>query len=393
MNPGPTQDVIDVLSRLPLVSDLEGSDREAISRTFEERSAAAGELVLRQGGQASGFGLILAGQASVRIDGREHTRPGPGDVFGEISTLLDEPPSADLVALAPLRYVMLEAQRFEDFLNANPTLAYKLLQAQARRLRSPQRWFASASGLRGASKWSPGSWRDQPALQQPDWPDRRALDTVLGQLAAKPPLVFAGEARQLTAVLAEAAAGRAFLLQAGDCAESFEEFSTDAVRDKLKVTLQMAAVLTYASGVPVIKVGRIAGQFAKPRSSPTERVGDVDLPSFRGHIVNAADPDAAARVPDPARMLEAYHQSVETVNLLRALTPVGSPASPRFTPGTRTSWPRAARVSATGRSQRRSTARCNSCGPVASSRKRKPASARSTTGRATKRCSCPTRRP
>ena len=318
-----THDVIDALTRLPLMGELGSSDREAIFQAFEHRSADPGELVLQQGGQTSGFGLILAGQASVRVDGQERTRLGPGDVFGEISTLLDEPPTADLVAIGPLRYLILDQQRFEAFLTANPALTYKLLQAEARRLRSPQRWYAGIATRRGPSRWSPSSWRDRPALQQPDWPDPQALDTVVAKLASKPPLVFAGEVRRLTATLAEAAAGRAFLLQAGDCAESFEEFSTDAVRDKLKVTLQMAAVLTYASGVHVAKVGRIAGQFAKPRSSPTERVGAVELPSFRGHIVNATDPDAEARVPDPARMLEAYHQSVETVNLLRALTTGG----------------------------------------------------------------------
>lgn len=138
-----------------------------------------------------------------------------------------------------------------------------------------------------------------------------------------PPLVFAGEARNLRASLAEVAAGRAFLLQAGDCAESFEEFSADAIRDKLKVILQMAVVLTYGSGVPVLKVGRIAGQFAKPRSSPFEMVGGVELPSFRGHIVNDDAPTMEARVPDPARLVQAYHQSASTLNLIRAFTKGG----------------------------------------------------------------------
>src|SRR5690606_1873592 len=138
-----------------------------------------------------------------------------------------------------------------------------------------------------------------------------------------PPLVFAGEARALTAQLAEVAEGRAFLLQAGDCAESFDAFSADAIRDKLKVILQMAVVLTYSTGVPVIKVGRIAGQFAKPRSSPIERVGEIDLPSFRGHMVNDIAPTEAARVPDPERLVQAYHQSAATLNLLRAFTKGG----------------------------------------------------------------------
>ncbi|MEO6121530.1 MAG: 3-deoxy-7-phosphoheptulonate synthase class II, partial [Acidimicrobiales bacterium] len=171
--------------------------------------------------------------------------------------------------------------------------------------------------------WSPGTWRERPAEQQPDWPDAAALDRCLKTLLGFPPLVFAGEARRLQETLAEVAAGRAFLLQAGDCAESFGDFSADAIRDKLKVILQMAVVLTYGAGVPVAKVGRIAGQFAKPRSSPTERLGGVDLPSFRGHIVNDHAPTAAGRVADPERLIGAYHQSAATLNLLRAFTKGG----------------------------------------------------------------------
>src|SRR3954471_236731 len=136
------------------------------------------------------------------------------------------------------------------------------------------------------NNWTPTTWREHPAEQQPEWPDPDGLDRVLKTLATLPPLVFAGEARQLTAALAEVQAGNAFLLQAGDCAESFGDFSADALRDKLKVILQMAVVRTCGSGVPVVKVGRIAGQFAKPRSSAYEKVGDVELPSFRGHMVN-----------------------------------------------------------------------------------------------------------
>ena len=166
-------------------------------------------------------------------------------------------------------------------------------------------------------------WRDYPAVQQPEWPDAAELDRALKQLAAVPPLVFAGEARNLQASLADVAAGHAFLLQAGDCAESFDEFSADAIRDKLKVILQMAVVLTYGSGVPVLKVGRIAGQFAKPRSAPTEMVGDLELPSFRGHIVNDDAPTLEARIPDPKRLVAAYHQSASTLNLLRAFTKGG----------------------------------------------------------------------
>src|ERR671921_2213695 len=134
--------------------------------------------------------------------------------------------------------------------------------------------------------WAPDSWRPLQAAQQPEWPDAAAHDRVLDELARQPPLVFAGEARTLQQTLATVASGHGFLLQAGDCAESFDAFSADAIRDKLKVILQMAVVLTYSTGVPVIKVGRIAGQFAKPRSLPSELVDGVDLPVYRGDMVN-----------------------------------------------------------------------------------------------------------
>ncbi len=171
--------------------------------------------------------------------------------------------------------------------------------------------------------WTPRTWRDRPAAQQPDWPDDDALAGALAELASYPPLVFAGEARALTSALGLAAQGKAFLLQAGDCAESFDSFSAPKIREQLRVILQMAVILTYSSGVPAIKVGRIAGQFAKPRSSPYERVGEIDLPAFRGHIVNGADPTVAARTPDPRRLVQAYHQSSSTLNLLRAFTKGG----------------------------------------------------------------------
>ncbi|HEY3239318.1 MAG TPA: 3-deoxy-7-phosphoheptulonate synthase class II, partial [Acidimicrobiia bacterium] len=170
--------------------------------------------------------------------------------------------------------------------------------------------------------WSPGSWRSRPAVQQPTWPDPAAHDAALERIARQPPLVFAGEARALTAALAQVAAGRAVLLQAGDCAESFE-FSANSIRDKLRVILQMAVVLTYGAGVPVVKVGRIAGQFAKPRSSATETREGVELPSFRGHIVNAPEFSAEAREADPARLVDAYHTSASALNLLRAFTKGG----------------------------------------------------------------------
>ncbi|MEY2768105.1 MAG: hypothetical protein RI912_1768 [Actinomycetota bacterium] len=174
-----------------------------------------------------------------------------------------------------------------------------------------------------AKSWTPTSWRQHDAAQQPQWPDMAAVDAALKQVAGYPPLVFAGEARSLQAALAQVAAGNAFLLQAGDCAESFEEFSANNIREKLRVILQMAIVLTYSMGVPVVKVGRMAGQFAKPRSSDTEKIGSLEVPSFRGHIVNDASPTQAARIPNPERLVQAYHQSASTLNLLRAFTKGG----------------------------------------------------------------------
>ena len=173
------------------------------------------------------------------------------------------------------------------------------------------------------AEWTPGSWRSREAEQQPDWPDPDAVDVVVERLRGLPPLVFAGESRSLGDALAEVAAGRAFLLQAGDCAESFDEFSAVAIREKLRVILQMAVVLTYAGGLPVVKVGRIAGQFGKPRSGETEVVDGVELPSFRGHIVHGDGASVEERTPDPSRMLAAYQQSASTLNLLRAFTKGG----------------------------------------------------------------------
>src|SRR6187200_2234889 len=174
-----------------------------------------------------------------------------------------------------------------------------------------------------SERWTPDSWRARPSLQIPEYPDAKALADVEAQLATFPPLVFAGEARNLKKALERVAAGEAFLLQGGDCAESFAEHGANNIRDFFRVLLQMAVVLTYAGAVPVVKVGRIAGQFAKPRSSPTERVGDVDLPSFRGDIVNGAAFDVTARTPNPERLVQAYHQSASTLNLLRAFTKGG----------------------------------------------------------------------
>ena len=168
--------------------------------------------------------------------------------------------------------------------------------------------------------WHPGSWNDCPAGQQPSWPEADFYNETLHELGTKPPLVFAGEARRLTAHLGRVANGEAFVLQAGDCAESFDLSSADAIRDKLKVILQMAVVLQYSAGLPVVKIGRIAGQFAKPRSSGTETRDGATLPSFRGHIVNDINFEESSRKPDPNRLLQAYNTSAATLNLLRAFT-------------------------------------------------------------------------
>jgi len=174
-----------------------------------------------------------------------------------------------------------------------------------------------------ATNWTPESWRDHEARQMPDYPDAAALAAATAELAHYPPLVFAGEARELTADLAKVSEGKAFLLQGGDCAESFAEFHPNNIRDTFRVILQMAVVLTYASKLPVVKLGRMAGQFAKPRSSPTEEQDGVSLPSYRGDIINDIAFDAAGRAPDPSRMIKAYSQSAATLNLLRAFAQGG----------------------------------------------------------------------
>lgn len=171
--------------------------------------------------------------------------------------------------------------------------------------------------------WAPDSWRRLVASQQPNWPDPKALEQSLDELKGFPPLVFAGEARGLTESLAAVSRGEGFVLQAGDCAESFDVFSANAIRDKLRVILQMAVVLGYSTGVPTVKIGRIAGQYAKPRSSDTETREGIELPSFRGDMVNNFCFDLEARIPDPARLVRAYHHSAATLNLVRALTKGG----------------------------------------------------------------------
>ncbi|MBF9033785.1 3-deoxy-7-phosphoheptulonate synthase class II [Rhodobacterales bacterium HKCCE2091] len=173
------------------------------------------------------------------------------------------------------------------------------------------------------TQWTKSDWRAKPRVQMPEYTDAAALDAAEAKLRQYPPLVFAGEARRLRADLAEVAAGKRFLLQGGDCAESFSEFSADGIRDTFKVMLQMAMVLTYGAKVPVVKVGRMAGQFAKPRSAPTETVNGVELPSYRGDIINELDFTAEARIPDPQRMLQAYTQAAATLNLLRAFSTGG----------------------------------------------------------------------
>jgi 3-deoxy-7-phosphoheptulonate synthase len=177
------------------------------------------------------------------------------------------------------------------------------------------------------------AWRDREALHQPEWPDPARLEKIKQKLHALPPLVFAGEARQVRGALAEVAAGRAFLLQAGDCAESFHDYerltatgaayAAVAIRERLQILLQMAAVLTYGAALPVLKVGRIAGQFVKPRSSMTEQTPDGEIPVFRGHMIHDDESTAAARVPDPERILQGYYYSAAALNLVRAFTKGG----------------------------------------------------------------------
>ncbi|MDR3462116.1 MAG: 3-deoxy-7-phosphoheptulonate synthase class II, partial [Beijerinckiaceae bacterium] len=174
-----------------------------------------------------------------------------------------------------------------------------------------------------SAAWSPQSWRGLPIQQVPEYPDAVALSDVERQIASYPPLVFAGEARKLKKMLGKAAAGEAFLLQGGDCAEAFAEHAADNIRDFFRVFLQMAVVMTFGAALPVVKLGRVAGQFAKPRSAPTERIGDVELPSYRGDIVNGIEFNAASRVPDPQRQVDAYRQSAATLNLLRAFATGG----------------------------------------------------------------------
>ena len=179
------------------------------------------------------------------------------------------------------------------------------------------------SASHSAQNWNPRSWRDKSVRQMPEYPDAKAVKQVEDQLSEYPPLVFAGEARDLKNQLADVSRGQGFLLQGGDCAESFAEFRADTIRDTFKVLLQMAVVLTFGAACPVVKVGRMAGQFAKPRSSSTETQGGVELPAYRGDIVNGIDFKEASRQPDPARLIRAYNQAAATLNLLRAFAQGG----------------------------------------------------------------------
>ena len=171
--------------------------------------------------------------------------------------------------------------------------------------------------------WTPESWQAKPARQIPDYPSKEVLDATVATLRGYPPLVFAGETRNLKAHLARVADGKAFVLQCGDCAESFGAFNAPIIRDTFRVILQMAVTMTFAGGMPVVKIGRLAGQFAKPRSDEMETIGGVSLPSYRGDIINGVEFTPEARIPDPARMIQAYNQSAATLNLLRAFAQGG----------------------------------------------------------------------
>jgi len=196
-------------------------------------------------------------------------------------------------------------------------------QIAANGIASHADWHVHVREQDNAPVWSPASWTAAEGIQMPDYPDAAALGAATTTLASFPPLVFAGEARDLTSELGRVARGEAFLLQGGDCAESFAEFHPNNIRDTFRVLLQMAVVLTFASKMPVVKVGRMAGQFAKPRSAPTEVIDGVELPSYRGDIINGSAFTPEARIPDPQRMLQAYSQSAATLNLLRAFAQGG----------------------------------------------------------------------
>ena len=315
--------VVATLQSSNMLAEVSGDELRAVAGEFRHMRADAGELLLRQGATSEGFGFVIDGQVAVRIGGREHTRLARGEAFGEISALLGEPVSGDLVALGPVDYIWLERERVRDFLIRHPELCFGMLQGEARRLLNPGRWYSSVVTRAPVSDWAPDSWRTRPVTQQPEWPNATALELALAELRELPPLVFGGEAATLQRDLGEVAAGRAFLLHAGDCAESFADLSTAAVHNRLRVILQMAIVLAYGSGSHIVKVARMAGQFAKPRSASEEIVDGVELPVYRGDMINSVEADPASRVADPQRMLTAYHHAAAKLNLIRSLSTGG----------------------------------------------------------------------
>ncbi len=214
-------------------------------------------------------------------------------------------------------------QRHDPTELLNFTGVLQVFQAFSTVFRKQEKQPLMDASMTSSSNPTPSSWRGFPIDQQPDYPDQAHLQSVEGKLSALPPLVFAQEIRDLKQNLASVGTGKGFLLQGGDCAESFDDFSANKIRDTFKVLLQMAVVLTFAGRRPVTKIARMAGQFAKPRSSDFEKVDGLTLPSFRGDIINGAAADADSRIPDPERMLQAYHQSTSTLNLLRAFAQGG----------------------------------------------------------------------
>ena len=315
--------VVATLQSSKMLAEVSGEELRAVAEEFSHRRAEAGELLLRQGAASEGLGFVIDGQVALRIGGLEQTRLARGEAFGEIGALLGLPVSGDIVALGPVSYIWLERERVRGFLIGHPELCYGLLQGEARRLRDPGRWYSSVATRTPEPGWAPDSWRPRPVVQQPEWPNAAALELALAELRELPPLVFGGETRTLLGELGEVAAGRAFLLQAGDCAESFADLTTAAVHNRLRVILQMAIVLTYGSGSHIVKVARMAGQFAKPRSASVEIVDGVELPVYRGDMVNGIQPDPAIRVANPQRMLTAYHHAAAKLNLIRSLSTGG----------------------------------------------------------------------
>lgn len=203
-----------------------------------------------------------------------------------------------------------------------PLIWYKSLSFRGEKRYNPS-MNSTVKKMTDMQKWTPDSWRTKPALQLPNYPDKDALLASEKELAGMPPLVFAGEARALKAQLADVADGKAFLLQGGDCAESFAEFSAEKIKNTFKVLLQMSVIMTFSGKMPVVKMGRMAGQFAKPRSSDMETIDGIELPSYRGDIINQLEFTKEARTPDPQRMIKAYHQAASTLNLLRAFAQGG----------------------------------------------------------------------